>query len=134
MINNYDINVEEHKWTIYIDNMALIQRMEGYTAQIPIPRWNLRSDEYITRLAHTLLIDIPAHLSHIHSHQDDNEDWHNLSFPVQLNTMADEQATHHRQLMEAPASEVINNSKAQLRIGDIAITRDSQREIPRTTG
>jgi hypothetical protein len=30
MIEYYNISTANHKWTIYLDNMALIQRMEGY--------------------------------------------------------------------------------------------------------
>jgi hypothetical protein len=109
--------------------MALIQRMESYKYHIPIPRWNLRSDEDITRIANRLLSVIPARLFHIHSHQDEKLEWQQLSMAAQLNIIADEQASHHRSLMDGPASDVINLAQAQLRINDIAITRDSQRAI-----
>jgi hypothetical protein len=90
MIEHYNISTADHTWTIYIDTIALIQQMESYTTQIPIHRWNLRSDEDITRLAYGLLATIPARLSHIHSHQDNKLEWQQLSFPAQLNTITDE--------------------------------------------
>jgi hypothetical protein len=72
---------------------------------------------------------IPARISHIHSHQDEKSAWHQLPFAAQLNTIADEQASHHQSLMDSPDADVINLAQAQLRINDIAITRDSQRAI-----
>jgi hypothetical protein len=118
-----------HQWSIYIDNMALIQRLDGYILHVPIPRWNLRSDEDITRTAFNLLNKIPAKIVHVHSHQDENNDWTSLSFPAQMNTIADEQASLHRMLMDTPETDVTNLARAQLRINNIAITRDSQREL-----
>jgi hypothetical protein len=129
MVEHYNINPLDHKWTIYIDNMALIKRLEGYSTNIPVPRWNLRSDEDIMHFANVLLSSIPARLIHIHSHQDDNSDWQNLSFPAQLNIIADEQASLHRQLMDGPETDVVNMAQAQLCIDNIAITRDSQRAL-----
>jgi hypothetical protein len=134
MIEHHNVSTENHTWTIYIDNMALIQRMEGYSVHTPIPRWNLRSDEDITHLANELLSHIPARLSHIHSHQDDSSDWQQLPFSAQLNTLADELASHQRLLMENPDTDVINLAQAQLRIDDIAVTRDSQRTILQAAG
>jgi hypothetical protein len=134
MVEHYNINPTDHKWTIYIDNMALIKRLEGYSTNIPVPRWNLRSDEDITHFAKILMSSIPARLVHIHSHQDDNSDWHNLSFPAQLNTIADEQASLQRQLMDGPETDVVNLAQAQLRIDNIAITRDSQRALLQAAG
>jgi hypothetical protein len=115
--------------------MALIQRMEGYKTQVPVPRWNLRSDEDITSVANTLLRTIPARiLLHIHSHQDENTEWQQLKFPAQLNIMADELATQQRNQMDKPAEEVKNIATAQLRINNMAITRDSQRELLTAAG
>jgi hypothetical protein len=108
--------------------------MEGYSKHTPIPRWNLRADEDVTSLANELLACIPAKLSHIHSHQDNNTDWQQLSFPGQLNTIADEQASHQQLLMDKPDTDVINLAQAQLRIGNIAVTRDSQRTILQAAG
>jgi ribonuclease HI len=108
MAKHFNISLAAHRITIYIDNMVLIQRMEGYRAHVSVPRWNLRSDQDITRFANKLMADIPANIVHVHSHQDDNKDWENLSFPAQLNTMADEQASHHREMMDRPAEDVTN--------------------------
>jgi hypothetical protein len=81
-----------------------------------------------------LLSRIPARLSHIHSHQDDNSDWQQLSFPAQLNTLADEQASHQRLLMDNPDTDVINLAQAQLCINNIAITHDSKHTILQAAG
>lgn len=129
----FNIQLRDHKITIHIDNMALIQRMEGCRTQVPVPRWNLRSDEDITRLAHSLLTTT-TNIIHVHSHQDDDKDWEKLSFPAQLNIMADEEATHHREMMDGPATMVTNIARAQLRIQNMAITRDSQRLLLQAAG
>jgi hypothetical protein len=134
LTSSFNISPTAHQWTIYIDNMALIQRLDGYILHVPIPRWNLRSDEDITRTAFNLLNKIPAKIVHVHSHQDENDDWTSLSFPAQLNTIADEQATSHRTLMDTPETDVNNLARAQLRIDNIAITRDSQRELLQAAG
>jgi ribonuclease HI len=134
MAKQFHIPLATHQITIYIDNMALIQRMEGYRAHLPVPRWNLRSDEDITRFANKLIVDIPVNIVHVHSHQDKDKDWERLSFPAQLNTMADEQASHQRALMNGPADEVMNLMRAQLRIDYRAITRDSQRLLLHAAG
>jgi hypothetical protein len=34
--NQLNISPDHHKWTIYLDNKALIQRIEGYITNIPI--------------------------------------------------------------------------------------------------
>jgi hypothetical protein len=130
----FNISPPAHEWTIYIDNMALIQRLDGYTLHVPIPRWNLRSDEDITRTAFNLLNKIPAKKVHVHSHQDENTEWTSLSFPAQMNTTADEQASFNRMLMDTPEIDVINLARAQLRIDNTAITRDSQRELLHAAG
>jgi ribonuclease HI len=134
LAKHFNLTLASHQTTIYIDNMALIQRIEGYRTQTPVTRWNLRSDEDITRYANTLLADIPANIVHVHSHQDEGNNWENLSFSALLNTMADEQASHHREMMDGPADEVTNLMKAQLRIGHMAITRDSQRNLIHAAG
>jgi hypothetical protein len=121
----FNVPLKEQNITLHINNMALIQRMEGYRTQVPVPRWNLCSDEDITHLAHSLLPDT-ANISHVHSHQDDDKAWEELSFPAQLNIIADEQATHQQDLMDGPATMVTNIARAQLRIQNMAVTRDSQ--------
>jgi hypothetical protein len=134
LAKQFNLTLASHQTTIYIDNMALIQRIEGYRTQTPVSRWNLHSDEVITKYANKLLADIPANIVHVHSHQDEGNDWENLSFSAQLNIMADEQASHHREMMEGPADEVKNLMQAQLRIGNMAIARDSQRNLIHAAG
>jgi hypothetical protein len=135
LAKQFNLTLTSHQTTIYIDNMAMIHRLEGYRTRTPVPRWNLvRSDEDITRYANTLLADTSANIVHVHSHQDEGNNWENLSFSAQLNTMADEQASHHREMMEEPAVEVANLMQVQLRIGHMAITRDSQRYLLHTAG
>jgi hypothetical protein len=64
-MNQFNISPDHHKWTIYLDNKALIQRIEGYITNIPISRWNIRADEDITKVAYSLLKKIPAQLTHV---------------------------------------------------------------------
>jgi hypothetical protein len=126
LIRNFDISPHEHLWNIYIDNKALIQRMDGYLLHIPIPRWNLRADEDISKTVQLLMRDLPVKLIHIKSHQDDDQDWEKLSFQAQLNVMADAEATRQRNVMDAPEPRVTRLMTAQPQIGSIDITRDSQ--------
>jgi hypothetical protein len=37
----FQISVEDHLWKFYIDNKAMIQRMESYRNRVPHLRWNL---------------------------------------------------------------------------------------------
>jgi hypothetical protein len=41
MVSFLNISVEEHIWKFYIDNKAMIQRMESYRDRIRHSRWNL---------------------------------------------------------------------------------------------
>jgi hypothetical protein len=125
-INHFDIDQQKQIRKIYIDNQSLIRRMETYQEQINISRWNLRADEDITKLAHQLWEDIPHTLVHVKRHQDDNTDLEKLSYPAILNVLADEQATRRQNVTEAPVEIVANIARVQLRLQDIAITRDSQ--------
>jgi ribonuclease HI len=87
--NQLNISPNHHKWMIYLDNKVLIQCIEGYITNIPISQWNLRADEDITKVAYSLLKKIPAQLTHVKSHQDNNKDQHLLPYLAQLNTIAD---------------------------------------------
>jgi hypothetical protein len=69
-----------------------------------------------------------------HGHQDNTVDWDKLSFPAILNITADEQATRQRNIMLLPTTDVRNIARVQLRINDIAITRDSQQWILKEAG
>jgi hypothetical protein len=134
LCSQFNISPEHHRWTIYLDNKAMIQRIEGYISNIKIPRWNLRADEDITNVAYSLLTKIPAQLTHVKSHQDNNKDQQLLPYSAQLNIMADEQATHQCLIMEEPEADVLKLSRTQLRINNIAITRDSQRWLLHSAG
>jgi hypothetical protein len=107
LINKLGIDTQKHIWLFYLDNKSMIQRLEGY-ATINTPKWNLRPDEDITRLAHSILQRIPFQLEHIKSHQDTDSQTEKLSFPAVLNIVADEQATRQRNLMTGPEGNVTN--------------------------
>jgi hypothetical protein len=134
LIRTFDISPREHVWNIYIDNKSLIQRMDGYSLYVPIPRWNLRADEDITKTVRKLMQELPVKLIHIKSHQDDDQDWEKLSFQAQLNVMADEEATRQRNAMDEPESRVTRLLTAQLQIGMKDITRDSQQWLLHSAG
>jgi hypothetical protein len=134
LTKHFDIDKQKQTWKIYIDSKSLIKRMETYQEQINISRWNLRADEDITKLTRQLWEDIPHTLVHVKSHQDDNTDFEKLSYPALLNVLADEQATRQQNVMEAPVETVANIARVQLRLQDIAITRDSQRWLLRSAG
>jgi hypothetical protein len=133
LINEFQINVHEHEWIFYLDNKSMIQRLTGY-AQLSTPKWNLRPDEDITRMAFHILNPIPHTLIHVKSHQDSAKDTLELPFPAILNVMADQQATRQRNLMTKPASMVQNLATAQLQINTICITRDSQKWLLYSAG
>jgi hypothetical protein len=134
LIRTFDISPPEHAWNIYINNKSLIQRMDGYSLYVSIPRWNLRADEDITKTVKQLMRDLPVKLIHIKSHQDDDQDWEKLSFQAQLNVMADAEATRQRNAMDEPESRVTRLLTAQLQIGSIDITRDSQQWLLHSAG
>jgi hypothetical protein len=78
--------------------------------------------------------DLPVKLIHIKSHQDDDQDWEKLSFQAQLNVMADAEATRQRNVMDEPEQQVTRLMTAQLQIGPIDITRDSQQWLLNSAG
>jgi hypothetical protein len=108
--------------------------MATYDDQLHVPRWNLQSDEDITFTTFLVWKAIPHEIIHVKSHQDDNTEWEKLYFQAILNISADEQATRQRNTMNSPATQVRNLSRVQLRINDIAITRDSQQWILKSAG
>jgi hypothetical protein len=133
MIGRFKINAKEHEWFFYLDNKSMIQRLEGYS-QIYTPKWNLRPDEDITKLAHKLLHTIPHQFTHVKSHQDNIKNDKKLPFPAVMNIMADQLASRQRNLMTKPDSTVTNLATAQLRIKDVCITRDSQKWLLHSAG
>jgi hypothetical protein len=133
LINRFQINSKEHQWFFFLDNKSMIQRLSGYS-QLETPKWNLRPDEDITKLAHLILKPIPYQLIHVKSHQDSNKDISDLPFPAVINIMADQQATRQRSLMDKPDKTVQNLLTAQLRINNMCITRDSEKWLLHSAG
>jgi hypothetical protein len=134
LVKRFNIKPTQHSWFLYVDNKSMIQRLQGYEEHDSISRWNLRSDEDIAKVAHTLLKTVPIRIKHIKSHQDANRKQNELSFEAELNILADKEATRQRTTMEKPASSVQNIGTAQLQIGNMAVTRDSQRWLMQTAG
>jgi hypothetical protein len=134
LIRRFGIEAKKHKWILYVDNKSMIQRQRGYEQNIRTPRWNLRPDEDIAKLAGRLLSKVPILIQHIKSHQDSKTKSENLSFEAHLNILADKEATRQREKMDSPEAEVLNIGVAQLKIGTMAITRDSQRWLMQTAG
>jgi hypothetical protein len=134
LIRKFKFDLEELRCTIYIDNKSLIQRMESFRAKTNIPRWNLRPDEDICKAAAELLRQLPVKIQHIKSHQDKNQSLENLPFEALLNTMADKEASRQRHRMLGPATNVNILGAAQLKINDIAITRNSHKWLTNTAG
>jgi hypothetical protein len=121
------INPQQHLWKIVIDSKSLIQRITRYRTHINTPRWNLRPDEDICKVAYQLLPKFPANIIHIKSHQEINDKSRDLHIDITLNNIADNEATLQRNSMSEPARKVDNIGVAQLRIDNMAITRESQR-------
>jgi hypothetical protein len=134
LITEFSIDLQKYTVKIYLDNKSLIQRMSSFREQIRVARWNLRPDEDIVLAAYKALQHLPVTLEHVRSHQDQRNKETTLPFAAILNIAADEEATRQRNRMSEPASNVQNIWEAQLRLNDIAITRDSQRWIMRTAG
>jgi hypothetical protein len=133
LVKFMNVSVNEHTWKFYIDNKAMIQRMESYHENIRHSRWNLRSDADITNKAHYYLRHIPATLVHVKSHQDDTKDNRLLPFDAQLNIMADAMATQQREQMNRPVM-TVTGDHCHLVIKDKYITRDSKKWLTQTAG
>jgi ribonuclease HI len=133
MVTFLKFSTQEHSWKFYIDNKAMIQRMESYKATIRHSKWNLRSDSDITNKAHEYLRHIPASLVHVKSHQDDGKDNSKLTFDAQMNIMADAMATQQRDQMSKPVTRVTGNH-CHLIIKDRYITRDSKTWLLQKSG
>jgi ribonuclease HI len=101
LIQNFNINTNDFTWRLYVDNQAMIKRMESYRTTIPHSRWNLRPDADITNRANEQITGIPVQYIHVKSHQD-NQNPKELGFDAELNIMADELATRQRRLMTEP--------------------------------
>lgn len=128
------INPKDHRWRILIDSKSLIQRISKYRTHINTPRWNLRPDEDICKVAFKLLQSLPATLVHIKSHQEKTAQSSDSHLDITLNDIADNEATCQRNSMTKPAHQVDNIGVAQLRLHNMAITRESQRWLLQVAG
>jgi ribonuclease HI len=133
LTSHFQIDKEKHTWRFYLDNRAMIQRMESYEQNTRHSKWHLRPDADITNQASEILAIFPASLIHVKSHQDINTDFDKLSYPAQLNVMADLQATTHHDEMTKPMI-TYEHPYPTLVLGNIPITRDSQKWILRQAG
>jgi hypothetical protein len=133
MIQYFNITTVDHAWKFYIDNKAMIQRMESYNTNIRHSRWNLRSDADITNKANEYLEEIPAALIHVKSHQDENKNTESLPFDAQMNITADALATLQRECMTKPVTEV-KGSFCLLVIKDRHFTHDTKKWLIQTAG
>jgi hypothetical protein len=133
MVTFLNISVDDHIWKFYIDNKAMIQRLESYRHCTPHSRWHLRSDADITNKANENLQHIPAIIEHVKSHQDELKQDRFLTFDAHLNIMADAMATQQRELMTKPVTQV-QGDRCLLVIKDRYITRDSQRWLMQKAG
>jgi hypothetical protein len=133
MVTFIPIQIKKHRWKFYIDNKAMIQRMESYKGNIRHSKWNLRSDADITNKAQEYLRHIPGTLVHVKSHQDEAKETKTITFDAQLNIIADALATQQRDNMQKPVTKV-QGDHCHLVIKDRFITRDSQRWLLQKAG
>jgi hypothetical protein len=134
LMAKFELDAEKYQWEFYLDNKSMITRIEGYDQWTAVPRWNLRPDEDVTQTAHKLLQGIPAKFLHVKSHQDSKQKEESLPMHVRMNIQADYQATRQRNEMSAASEEVLPLARVQLRIGEIAVTRDSQKWLLHAAG
>jgi hypothetical protein len=133
MIRYFNIIPVDHSWKFYLDNKAMIQRMESYSMSIRHSRWNLRSDADITNTANKNFNNIPATLIHVKSHQDETKDSETLKFEAQINVLADALATQQRESMSKPTTEV-QSDYCLLVLKDRYITRDTKKWLLQKAG
>jgi hypothetical protein len=133
MIKFFSIKPEDHTWKFYIDNKAMIQRMESYRNSVRHLQWNLWPDADITNMAHKNLGDIPAMFIHVKSHQDEGKAKDRLNFDAHMNIMADALATQQRDSMSKPITKV-RSKHCMLVIKDRYITRNSKRWLTQKAG
>jgi hypothetical protein len=133
MLEFFEIRPEKHRWFFHIDNKAIIRRMESYTSEKITPKWTHFPDIDITNIAHAQSKNLTPQFRHVKEHQNDQSGNTNISFPAQLNIMADSLATQQRGTMARPTTQVTTNH-SHLQIGDMFVTRDSQRWLMETAG
>jgi hypothetical protein len=133
MIKYFNISTSDHSWKFYLDNKAMIQRMESYRNIMRHSQWNLRSDADITNTANEYLQEIPTTFVHVKSHQDSEKDNQMLTFDAHMNIIADAMATQQRECMSKPVTRVTSDS-CLLVIKGRYITRDTKRWLIQSAG
>jgi ribonuclease HI len=133
MVTFLKVTVNDHSWKFYIDNKAMIQRMESYSENIKHSKWNIRADADITNKAYYYIRHIPALLLHVKSHQDEGKSNKLLSYDAHLNIIADALASQQREQMQKPVTKVTGDH-CHLIIKDRYITRDSKKWLLQKAG
>jgi hypothetical protein len=128
LIQHFEVQVKQFNWHFFVDNQAMIKRMESYELQIPSSGWNLRADADITNFAYGTLKELHPSFQHVKSHQDTNESDEPLPFDAQINVIADDLATRQRVIMTEPLAHM-NGLGCTLHIDGMPITRDSKKWI-----
>lgn len=133
MIEFFDIQPSKHRWFFHIDNKAIIRRMESYINETITPKWMHFPDIDVTNIAHEKTKNLTPQFLHVKGHQTNQKSGSNISFPAQLNTMADALATRQRGTMKKPEI-ILTGNHSHLRVGNIFVTRDSQRWLMEFAG
>jgi hypothetical protein len=119
------IQTKETSWQLYIDNKSMVDRLSQPWNQI-MPKQKLRPEADITNMASRLLQKQDGtRVLHVKSYQDQSTPADKLSWPAQLNIIADQQATEQRARMKEPAAMVTSTTNGLLHIQGVAITRDA---------
>jgi hypothetical protein len=132
LIQQGEIDTENHVWTIHIDNTNLIKQMETIHQNIRSPKWSFTPHADILKTAHKLLSKIPVTYSHVKAHQDRQDKKHKLSRAATLNIMADELAQRQRQEMRQ-ATGSVSTDHTHLIINNITITKEWQQWLIETS-
>jgi hypothetical protein len=127
MIRHFQIKSKDKKWFFHIDNKSLIRRMESYREENVTARWEHKPDIDITDEAHDNINNIDAQFLFIRSHQDRAQN-QKISFPAQMNILADSLAAQQMELMKKPRKRITIRHH-HLIIRDMVVTKDLQRII-----
>jgi ribonuclease HI len=121
------IPLEHTTWKLHIDNKSMVGRLSEHNKSwARRPKHQTRPESDITNIAEKLLCKLPkVQVLHVKSHQDNEKQIEELSWPARLNIAADRLATEQRETMSAPAHIVTNTTHGMLHIEKIAITRNA---------
>jgi hypothetical protein len=122
----HQIGDSTHKLFIHIDNKALISRMERYNDSGINNKSIHFPDSDVTISAHCVLQKWSPQFQHVKGHSSTKTP--DISFPTQLNSIADELARDQLGTMKHPKKEVTSHF-CLLRRDDIYITRDIQKIV-----